>query len=118
MYMIVHALSPRVLAEVHAHICTHLSDQVTLTDVARIAGLCPTYFCRVFHASTGQTLRAYVRVCRMEEAARLLERTPLPIAQIANLVGCSDQSHLSMCFKQQFGCTPHTYRLESQGVCP
>ena len=54
----------------------------------------------------------YIIQRRLERAKRLLRRTHLPIALIAQEVGFADQSHLTQMFRREVGVTPGRYRAE------
>ena len=77
---------------------------------ARRAGLSQAQFERrmtkIFHLSAGQ----YLIKARIDHAARLLASTALPIADIAQHAGFSDQSALSRQFRQVTGFAPRQYR--------
>lgn len=64
------------------------------------------YFRGVF----GQNISVYLREARMKKAANLLAETKLPVAQIAEQVGYTNQSKFAAVFKKQFELSPLEYR--------
>ena len=52
----------------------------------------------------------YVARIKMEEAKRLMDITPKPIAEIAEYLGVSSQSYFQKVFKNLYGRTPGEYR--------
>ena len=52
----------------------------------------------------------YIRVCRLEKAKRMLEKTEKPVAQIAAEVGFEDANFFTRSFKKAVGMTPKDYR--------
>ena len=64
------------------------------------------YFRGVF----GQNISIYLREVRMKKAAELLTSTRLSVAEIAELVGYSNQGKFAAVFKKQFGLSPLEYR--------
>ena len=97
----------------HAH-CT---EPVTLTTLARVAGLSCFYFIRVFRTAFGVTPHAYLAMLRLERARQLL-RTSSSIAQVAAAVGFSDQSHLTRFFRRVYGMTPGVYAKAVRPLSP
>lgn len=64
---------------------------------------------RLFLRQKGITPYKYLESVRIQKAAELLQRGVMP-AEVACLVGCSDQSHLNRCFKRLMGLTPKAYQ--------
>lgn len=95
------------------YIEAYLSDALTVAKIADVACLSPGHFSRSFKATTGEPVWAYVQRRRGERAKELLLTTRLPVAEIAYACGFANQSHLTACFKQQFGTTPAQARREA-----
>lgn len=66
--------------------------------------------CAVFKAETGESLGAYMRRRRMERAQDLLADSSLSIAQIAELLGFSQQAAFAQAFKAANGCSATVWR--------
>ena len=59
----------------------------------------------------GMTFRDYVNKLRLAEAARLLaDKDNKPVVEIAYSVGYANVSHFYKLFKEEYGCTPKTFR--------
>jgi AraC family transcriptional regulator len=103
-------LSRERLKRVRDYIETHLDDRLTLTDLAGVACLSPYHFSRSFKQAVGIGPQRYVMQRRLERAKTLMRRTNQPLAEIAQRVGFSDQSHLTSIFRRETGVTPGRYR--------
>ena len=88
-----------------------LSRPWTLTELAALAYLEPTYFVRRFRADTGLPPMAWLARLRAERAATLLLQTNLSIQEIGERVGWSDLSYFARRFRAHFGCSPSAYRV-------
>jgi AraC family transcriptional regulator len=99
-------LTGRALRNVVEYLETHLADDVSLAQLARVAGLSPFHFARQFKISTGATPHGFLRNRRLERARALLQVRGNTLAEVARLTGFCDQSHLSAHFKRRFGLTP------------
>jgi AraC family transcriptional regulator len=91
------------------HLGRITQDFPDLTSLAKRAGLSRFHFIRVFKAETGMTPLRYVEQCKMEQAKTLIETADIPLAEIAERLGFSDQSHLTRRFKAVVGRTPAAY---------
>ncbi|HEY9821134.1 MAG TPA: AraC family transcriptional regulator [Candidatus Sericytochromatia bacterium] len=88
----------------------HLSEDLSIANMASVVHTSPFHFARAFKAATGQPPHRYVTQRRMEQAKILLSVTRLPVAEVANRVGFSNQSHFSAQFRRATGTTPKRYR--------
>jgi AraC family transcriptional regulator len=92
------------------YIQNHLDRDLSLTQMAKIINISPTYFAGLFKRATGVPPHQYLIKQRIERAELLLKTTDLPIADIALKVGFSSQSHLTQQFKRLTGTTPNRIR--------
>jgi AraC family transcriptional regulator len=92
------------------YIQAHLSSELTLASMARVACLSPYHFSRAFRKSTGISPHQYILRTRVETAKHLLRASHLSLSEIAFRVGFFDQSHLARHFKRRYGVSPRTFR--------
>ena len=106
-------LGPKPLKRVVDYINEHLSEELSLLDLSRIADLSPHYFATAFKTSVGVPPHRYVIERRINLARNLLRRSNIPISEIAYDVGFSSQSHLTANFRRMTGVTPRRFRGSS-----
>jgi AraC family transcriptional regulator len=104
------AFDDATAARLHAYIAEHLADTLELDALARVTGYGVHHFCRLFRHTFGQAPHDYVRERRLDAARSMLASSTRGISEIALACGFADQSHLTRCFKQQFGVTPARWR--------
>ncbi len=80
-------------------------NNISLSDVAAVVHLNPTYFSNCFKKATGQSYSSYLNKIRIEESKKLL-LAGNSLAQIAQQVGFSDQSYFTNVFKKIEGVSP------------
>ncbi|WP_088890659.1 helix-turn-helix domain-containing protein [Leptolyngbya ohadii] len=97
------------LQQVIDYIYAHLDQNLSLAQLAVVAGMSPHYFAQRFKQSMGMSPHQFVIRCRVERAKQLLQQGR-SIAETALLVGFVDQSHLNRHFKRWFGITPKMLR--------
>lgn len=98
------------IARVIRHIHYHLSEPITLDDLADIAYMSRFHFARTFQQETGQSPMQYLCMRRVEAARHFLTTSNLPLRSIAPQVGLVDQANLSRVFKRMTGLTPSQAR--------
>jgi AraC-like DNA-binding protein len=86
----------------------------TLEQMASLCHMSANYFSRRFGEIMGMSLTAYVRVHRLQLAARRLVQGREPIGIIAQDAGFPSPAHFAFQFKQRFGLTPRAYRQAGQ----
>lgn len=99
------------LVEALAVMETHLSDPLSLDDLARVSGVGVRHLTRLFDQHLDSTPMLFYRQLRIEHAQRLLHQTALTIAEVAAAVGYSTPSHFSSAYRKHFACSP----LEERG---
>jgi AraC-like DNA-binding protein len=85
-------------------------ENLSLSEVALAAGVCPAHLARVFRRHFRCSAGEYVRRVRVEHACRELSRGDAPLAEIALGSGFADQSHLCRVFRRHTGLSPAAYR--------
>jgi len=88
-------------------------DNGKIHSVKKLAALCgysPRHFSRIFKETFNQSCKQYQLEIRLKETRDLLLETQLTINEICLKLGFLEQSYLSHCFKQKFGCSPTEYR--------
>lgn len=86
----------------------HYARNVSLEELANVAGLSRFYLCRAFSKEIGMTPHVYQMQVRIAYAKRLLAKG-MAIAEVAFKTGFYDQSHFGWHFKRLVGVTPGNY---------
>ncbi|MDR8761365.1 Arabinose operon regulatory protein [Burkholderia multivorans] len=108
-------LAPAVRRRVRDYIDAHLSQPLTLGELAEVAALSEYHFSRMFRLSFGRAPHAWVAEQRLARARLLLRTTSLPLAQIAADCGYANAAHFSHRFRDAHGAAPNAYRRAIQG---
>jgi AraC family transcriptional regulator len=103
-------LAPAQLRRVVEYMNTHLQEELSLIELAEVAGLSLHHFGKAFKMATGMSPHRYVIEKRVGRARELLRDPLLSIAAIATVVGFASQSHLTVNFRQLTGLTPARFR--------
>jgi AraC family transcriptional regulator len=88
----------------------NMHRQITLAEMAEVAGMSQFHFTRLFKSKTGMSPLAYVAQKRIELTKTALRSSGATLAQVAIDCGYASQSHLTTAFKAVTGMTPGQYR--------
>lgn len=103
-------LGRRQLQAVLEYIDEDLSSDISLNELAAVAGLSRTIFIQRFKGSLKQTPHQYLMRVRVRRAQDLLAKSNLPIMHIADAGGFADHAHFGGVFKRMLGATASAYR--------
>jgi len=90
----------------------HLTEPMTLDDLAQAMGMTKFHFVRKFRECSGVPPMAYLRRMRVNAAETLLLNTDMPLKAIAPQVGFGDEYHLSRVFRKENGISPSLFRRQ------
>jgi transcriptional regulator GlxA family with amidase domain len=93
----------------------NLGERLSVSDLARHAGLAPRTLARRWVAETGIPPVRWLTTQRLLEARRLLETTDLAVEAIAHKTGIGSAAHLRALFARETTTTPSAYRAAHQG---
>jgi AraC-like DNA-binding protein len=86
------------------------AEPLAVSDLARVAGLSPAHFSRVFRRAFGESPHAYLLTRRLERAAAMLRTTDHTVADICVAVGLSSVGSFTTTFSRVYGRPPTAYR--------
>lgn len=99
------------LHRVLCHIDEHLTDQVDLETLSRVAAYSRFHFHRQFATTLGIAVHRYVQLVRLRRAGyRLAFRDGDPIIEIAFDAGYESPEAFARAFRQRLGQTPSDFR--------
>jgi len=87
-----------------------LDQDLSLAELATVAGLSRFHFSRAFRRSTGMTPLQYLMRQRIERAKELLKNRDLPLVEVGLLTGFKNQSHFTTFFRKFTNLTPRAWR--------
>ncbi|MET9131192.1 GlxA family transcriptional regulator [Streptomyces antibioticus] len=106
------------LAAVREHALRHLHEPLTVADLAAYAGMSPRSFARHFTAATGTTPLRWLLDQRIATAQKLLERTDLPMPEIARRAGFGSEVTMRQHFASRLATSPRAYRAAFSTPAP
>ena len=101
---------PEFLNWITSFMSLHLSEALSVSDMAERAGLSASRFSQVFRDRFGRPPHQFLLHLRIQRAQDLLQHTGLTMREISVQCGFSDVHHFAKTFKRLSGQTPGSYR--------
>lgn len=92
------------------HLRTHYTEETTLGQLSRLAGMERHALSRTFKETLGRSWKACCAEFRIRRACHLLRCSRLTVTEIVQRVGYGDLTHFERVFKRHTGLTPRAYR--------
>ncbi|MFW2589549.1 GlxA family transcriptional regulator [Sagittula sp. SSi028] len=89
---------------------SHIADPLDQTQLASLTGRSVRQLQRQFRAALGRSVMEEYRRIRLDTGRDLVQRSRLPLSEIAQLTGFSTQAHFGDAFRRQFGHAPSHLR--------
>lgn len=100
-----------IINKAEDYIEQHLSQSISLHDLATYVGFSDFHFHRIFKTYTSETIQQFIARIKIERSAIYLKvNQKVTITQIAQDYGYADASSYSKAFKKHFGLTPSKFR--------
>ena len=104
-------------ADIQLYLFEHLSEDISLEQLAQNFFITKTYCCDVFKKQSGDTVLGFLKKIRLNFAKRLLAETTLSLPEVAWRCGYRDYSHFGKHFKTDVGSSPELYRRQVREAC-
>lgn len=91
------------------YIRTHLTEEISLADLAEAVHFSPWYSARIFKELTGFSPAAYIRRSRLSKSALLLRDSSIKVIDVAFDTGFMSVDGYQRAFLKEFGCNPKEY---------
>ena len=88
-------------------------NEITLNDIADVAGVTPAYMSSIFLKDSGMNFKTYLNGIRYEYAKKLLKYSDMTVLDICFESGFNDYANFERNFRANFGASPREYRKAS-----
>jgi AraC family transcriptional regulator len=102
-------IPPHKLKRAKEYICANLARDLSLDEVAAVAGMTKFHFAKAFRQATGRAPHRYLTEHRILRGRTLLHDRNLSIHDIAGALGFT-HSHFTRLFTRHMGMTPTAFR--------
>jgi len=98
------------MAKIYRFTTRNYNRKISLEEVASVAGMNSTAFCRYFRQKTGKTFAQFVNELRISYACKIIIHGNQTIARISDEAGFNNLSNFNRQFKSFIGKSPSEYR--------
>ena len=102
------------LDKVFDYVMTHFKEEIQLEEVAGIANMSYSGFCRYFKNRTKKNFSHFVNEIRIGYACKRLMESDVSISNICFESGYNNMTNFNEQFKKIVKCTPHQFQLKSK----
>lgn len=102
------------LSDVFEYVNKNYKEDISLVEIARIANLTPTSFCRMFKLKAKKSFVEHLNEIRVANACKFLIETDMGMSEIAYQCGYKTASNFNRLFKKLTGTTPKEYRKKAE----
>ena len=104
------------IKHIKKHIASHLTEKITLTEIAKEVHLVPHYFSALFSKHEGMSIVDFILNRRIELAKELIIADTQTLSEIAEHSGFTDYNYFSRIFKKVTGMTASKYKKAMQST--
>jgi len=108
-------LAPWQTRRLESYVREHLSQDLSLQNLAEILGMSSRHLSRVIKHDKGISVHHWICELRLSEAQRLLAQTHQPLHEIAESVAFKSPGAFSTAFRAACGVSPSQYRWLTTG---
>ena len=98
-----------IVTNVRKYINEHVSERLSLNEVAAVFGISPNYLSQLFSKYNDTGFSEYINICKITEAKRLLEEENMKVYEAAEALGFDSAFYFSKVFKRVEGVSPTEY---------
>ena len=100
----------RNVEKILEYINNRLGEDLSLNDVSRVVGFCPSYVSRIFKENLGKSFTEYLNEKRVEKAKHYLRETNFSVKEVGFKVGFNNMQSFLRSFKRLESITPGQFK--------
>lgn len=99
-----------LVAQIQEYLQVHFREGLSLTILADIFNITPSYLSTIFHKEIGEPYSKYLLRMRMETSKALLSNQNSKVQDVAIDVGFASSKHFGSVFKAYYGISPGEFK--------
>lgn len=92
----------------------NLNRPLTVEEIAHHVHVSPRHLTRLFTEFTATSPARYMMLARLDRAIAMIERSDMPVKEIADRLGFGDAAYFTRCFTRRYGRPPASHRRKHQ----
>ncbi len=112
------AVENTIISAAEEYVKEHLSQRITVSEIAAAIPVSETYLSALFKKNTGESLNHYINSQKLNLAKEYITSGRYTFTQIAQMLGYNSVHYFSQSFKRYLGLTPSEYANLYKGDNP
>ncbi|MEJ7589732.1 MAG: AraC family transcriptional regulator [Ferruginibacter sp.] len=104
------------MRSINQYVYEHFAGKINIRDVATVANMTETSFCRYFKSRTLKSFTRFLNEVRISYSCKLLGKTNYSVTEVCFESGFNELSYFTRCFKKITGFSPLHYRRLKKGL--
>jgi len=105
-----HTQDEERMRAIHQYIYEHFTDKITIKEMAAVANMTETSFCRYFKTRTLKNFVQFLNEIRISYACKLLSNTKYSVSEVCFESGFNELSYFTRQFKKIMNMPPQQYQ--------
>lgn len=105
-----HSQDEERMRSINEYVYQHFGDKITIKDVATVANMTETSFCRYFKTRTLKNFTLFLNEVRISYACRLLSNSNYSVTEVCFESGFNELSYFTRQFKKIMKISPQQYQ--------
>ena len=98
------------MRNIHQYVYQHFTEKITVKDIAAVANMTETSFCRYFRTRTLKNFIHFLNEIRISYACKLLSNTGYSVTEVCFESGFNEPSYFTRQFKRIMKTSPQQYQ--------
>jgi AraC-like DNA-binding protein len=98
------------MRDIHQYVYKHFKTSISIAQIAAVANMTETSFCRYFKTRTLKTFTRFLNEIRIAYACRLLNKSSYSVTEVCFEAGFTNLSYFNRQFKQVVKMSPVQYQ--------
>lgn len=96
----------RIVSDVKAYLCEHVTEKLSLNEVAAKFGISPSYLSQLFGKYSDAGFNEYINILKIEAAKKMLREENRKVYEVADALNFGSEFYFSKVFKKVEGISP------------
>ncbi|GMQ56169.1 hypothetical protein AN1V17_05620 [Vallitalea sediminicola] len=100
----------KIMDDMWVYVQSNYQRDISLDEISKFLNINKHYFCRLIKKLTGKPFTQLLNMHRIYQAEKMLKETDIPVSEILEITGFSNQSYFNRIYMKYIGNTPTATR--------
>lgn len=99
-------LHKKIMDDMWEYVQSNYQRDISLDEISKVLNINKHYFCRLIKKLTGKPFTQLLNMHRIHQAEKMLKETDIPVSEVLEISGFSNQSYFNRMYMKYTGKTP------------